>query len=51
MAKVYCNSDALMFLNDDVELRDNFIERALSVVEKANVGTVGCKLVRLDKKI
>ena len=51
MAKVYCNSDALMFLNDDVELRDNFIERALSVVEKAGVGTVGCKLVRLDKKI
>lgn len=51
MAKLYCHSDALMFLNDDVELRDNFIERALSVVEKANVGTVGCKLVRLDKKI
>ena len=51
MVKMHCSSDALLFLNDDVELRDNFIERALEVVEKANVGTVGCKLVRLDKKI
>ena len=40
-----------MFLNDDVELRDNFVENASSLLEKPQVGFVGCKLIRPDNKI
>ena len=40
-----------MFLNDDIELKDNFVENASSLLEKQQVGFVGCKLLRPDETI
>ena len=40
-----------MFLNDDIELKDNFVENASSLLEKPQVGFVGCKLIRPDETI
>ena len=40
-----------MFLNDDIELKDNFVENASSLLEKPQVGFVGSKLVRPDETI
>ena len=40
-----------MFLNDDIELKDNFVENASSLLEKPQVGFVGCKLIRQDETI
>ena len=41
----------MLFLNDDIELKDNFVENASSLLENPKVGFVGSKLVRPDNKI
>ena len=41
----------MLFLNDDIELKDNFVENASSLLEKPQVGFVGCKLIRPDGTI
>ena len=41
----------MLFLNDDIELKDNFVENASSLLEKQQVGFVGCKLIRPDETI
>ena len=38
-------------MNDDIELKDNFVENASSLLEKQQVGFVGCKLIRPDQTI
>ena len=51
LVKKHAKSKNLLFLNDDVELKDNFVEDASSLLEKPQVGFVGSKLVRPDNKI
>lgn len=46
-----CKNEALLLLNDDVALLDDFVPKGLRFLENPNVGTVGCKLVRPDKSI
>ena len=41
----------MLFLNDDIELKDNFVENASSLLEKQQGGFVGCKLIRPDETI
>lgn len=51
LVEKHAKSSNLLFLNDDVELRDNFVDDASSLLEKPQVGFVGSKLVRPDNKI
>lgn len=51
LVEKHAKSRNLLFLNDDIELRDNFVEDASSLLEKPEVGFVGCKLVRQDNSI
>ena len=51
MVKKHCQSDVVLFLNDDIQLKDNFVEDASSLLEKPQVGFVGCKLIRPDETI
>lgn len=51
LVEKHTKSPNLLFLNDDIQLRDNFVEDASSLLEKPQVGFVGCKLVRPDNKI
>ena len=47
-----CGSECIMFLNDDVELKDNFAHQAMNIlVHDSSSGFVGCKLVRGDDTI
>ena len=51
MVKKHCKSDAVLFLNDDIQLQDDFISKGLELLENNNVGFVGCKLIRPDETI
>ena len=51
MVKKHCQSDVVMFLNDDIQLQDDFISKGLELLEKPQVGFVGSKLVRPDESI
>ena len=51
MVKKHCQSDAVLFLNDDIQLQDDFISKGLELLEKPQVGFVGCKLIRPDETI
>ena len=51
MVKKHCQSDAVLFLNDDIQLQDNFISNGLELLEQQQVGFVGCKLIRPDETI
>ena len=47
----YAASDAVLLLNDDVELTEDAIGPCLEVVENMSVGTVGIRLVYPDETI
>lgn len=51
MVKKHCQSDVVLFLNDDIQLQDDFISKGIKLLEKQQVGFVGCKLVRPDETI
>lgn len=46
-----CGSEYIMFLNDDVELKDNFAYQAMNILGHNSAGFVGCKLVRQNNTI
>ena len=47
----YAAADAVLLLNDDVELTEDAIGPCLEVVENMSVGTVGIRLVYPDETI
>ena len=51
MVKKHCQSDVVLFLNDDIQLQDDFISKGLELLKKPQVGFVGCKLIRPDETI
>ena len=51
MIKKHCQSDVVLFLNDDIQLQDDFISKGIELLEKQQVGFVGCKLIRPDQTI
>lgn len=51
MVKKHCQSDAVLFLNDDIQLQDDFISKGLELLKQQQVGFVGCKLIRPDETI
>lgn len=51
MVKKHCQSDVVLFLNDDIQLQDDFISKSFELLKKPQVGFVGCKLIRPDNKI
>ena len=51
MVKKHCQSDVVLFLNDDIQLQDDFISKGIELLEKQQVGFVGCKLIRPDETI
>ena len=51
IVKKHCQSDVVLFLNDDIQLQDDFISNGIELLEKQQVGFVGCKLIRPDETI
>lgn len=51
MVKKHCQSDVVLFLNDDIQIQDDFISKGLELLEQQQVGFVGCKLIRPDETI
>ena len=51
LVKEVCSSEYVLFLNDDVQLKDNFAYQAMNILGHHDAGFVGCKLVRQDNTI
>lgn len=51
LVKELCSSEYVLFLNDDVQLKDNFAYQAMNILGHHDAGFVGCKLVRQDNTI
>lgn len=51
MVKKHCQSESVLFLNDDIQLMDDFIYKAMTILGHQDAGFVGCKLVRQNNTI
>ena len=51
LVEKHCLSEAVLFLNDDVELVEDSVSRCLKWLQSPDVGTVGIKLLYPDKTI
>lgn len=51
MVKKHCQSDVVLFLNDDIQIQNDFISNGIEPLEQQHVGFVGCKLIRPDQTI
>lgn len=51
LVKKHAQSEAVLFMNDDVELIDDCIGECLTAVSRLNVGTAGVKLLYRDKTV
>lgn len=51
LVKKVCSSEHVLFLNDDIELKDNFAHKAMELLNNSDVGFVGSKLIRPDDTI
>lgn len=46
-----CSSECILFLNDDVQLMDDFVHKGIEMLENDSAGFVGSKLLRPDNTI
>ena len=51
LVKEVCSSEYVLFLNDDVQLKDNFAYQAMNILGHHDAGFVGSKLIRPDNTI
>lgn len=47
----HCMSEAVLFMNDDIELVEDSVTKCLKWLEDHSIGTVGIKLLYKDKTI
>ena len=47
----HCTSEAVLFMNDDIELVEDSVTSCLKWLEDHSIGTVGIKLLYKDKTI
>lgn len=52
LVKEVCRSEYVLFLNDDIQLMDNFAHKAMELIkDNSDVGFVGSKLIRPDNTV
>ncbi len=51
LVEKHCLSEAVLFMNDDVQLVEDSVTKCLGWLEQPDIGTVGIKLLYLDNTI